>query len=91
MTTGMIFLITSPGFITPIEAIPTPDLAVPYAAPISDMTGNDGGIKSSRGGKNNSSTKKRMNFENQKNLLAKHNAAVTPMKPKNGADVGQVS
>lgn len=24
-------------------------------------------------------------------LLAKHNAAVTPKKPKNGADVGQVS
>ena len=24
-------------------------------------------------------------------LLAKHNAAVTPMNPKNGADVGQVS
>jgi hypothetical protein len=42
---------------TPIDAIPTPDLAVPYAAPI----------------------------------LAKHNAAVTPMNPKNGADVGHVS
>jgi hypothetical protein len=25
------------------------------------------------------------------NALAKHNAAVTPRKPKNGADVGQVS
>ena len=24
-------------------------------------------------------------------LLAKHKAAVTPMKPKNGAEVGQVS
>ena len=24
-------------------------------------------------------------------LLAKHNAAVTPMNPKKGADVGQVS
>jgi hypothetical protein len=37
MTTGMIFLMTSPGFITPIEAIPTPDLAVPYAAPMSKI------------------------------------------------------
>jgi len=35
MTTGMIFLMTIPGFMTPIEAIPTPDLAVPYAAPMS--------------------------------------------------------
>jgi hypothetical protein len=35
MTTGMIFFITISGFITPIEAIPTPALAVPYAAPIS--------------------------------------------------------
>ena len=35
MTTGMIFLITRPGFITPMDAMPTPDLAVPYAAPIS--------------------------------------------------------
>lgn len=39
MTTGMIFLMTSPGFITPIEAIPTPDLAVPYAAPMSKIHG----------------------------------------------------
>jgi hypothetical protein len=30
----MMFLITRPGFITPIEEIPTPLLAVPYAAPI---------------------------------------------------------
>lgn len=30
---------TSPGFITPIEEIPTPDLAVPYAAPMSAKTG----------------------------------------------------
>lgn len=29
------FLITSPGFITPMEEMPTPDLAVPYAAPMS--------------------------------------------------------
>ena len=79
MTTGIIHLITRPGFITytltrlnlrlfhyfhkgkfsltPIDEIPTPDFAVPYAAPI----------------------------------LAKHKAAVTPMKPKNGAEVGHVS
>ena len=79
MTTGIIHLITRPGFITyilsrfnlryflyfiinkskltPIDEIPTPDFAVPYAAPI----------------------------------LAKHKAAVTPMKPKKGAEVGHVS
>jgi hypothetical protein len=34
ITTGMMFLITRPGFITPIEEIPTPLFAVPYAAPI---------------------------------------------------------
>ena len=28
---------------------------------------------------------------NGEDLLAKHKAAVTPMKPKNGADVGHVS
>ena len=33
MTTGMIDFITRSGFITPIEDTPTPDLAVPYAAP----------------------------------------------------------
>ena len=31
----MMLRMTRFGFITPIEAIPTPDLAVPYAAPIS--------------------------------------------------------
>ena len=31
--TGMIALMTSSGFITPIVDIPTPDFAVPYAAP----------------------------------------------------------
>ena len=30
--TGMMLRITRFGFITPIDAIPTPDLAVPYAA-----------------------------------------------------------
>jgi hypothetical protein len=34
MTTGMILRMTRPGFITPIEEIPTPDFAVPYAAPM---------------------------------------------------------
>ena len=29
MTTGMMFFITWSWFMTPIEAIPTPDLAVP--------------------------------------------------------------
>eukprot|EP00322_Chrysochromulina_rotalis_P007118 CAMPEP_0115846204 /NCGR_PEP_ID=MMETSP0287-20121206/9742_1 /TAXON_ID=412157 /ORGANISM="Chrysochromulina rotalis, Strain UIO044" /LENGTH=257 /DNA_ID=CAMNT_0003299991 /DNA_START=244 /DNA_END=1018 /DNA_ORIENTATION=+ len=33
MTTGMIDFITRSGFITPIDETPTPDLAVPYAAP----------------------------------------------------------
>jgi hypothetical protein len=37
MTTGIMFFMTSPGCITPIEAIPTPDFAVPYAAPISEI------------------------------------------------------
>ena len=33
------------------------------------------------------------NLQNQQNdiVLAKHKAAVTPINPKNGADVGQVS
>eukprot|EP00409_Alexandrium_fundyense_P007217 CAMPEP_0195046908 /NCGR_PEP_ID=MMETSP0347-20130606/30275_1 /TAXON_ID=2932 /ORGANISM="Alexandrium fundyense, Strain CCMP1719" /LENGTH=65 /DNA_ID=CAMNT_0040075011 /DNA_START=24 /DNA_END=221 /DNA_ORIENTATION=- len=34
MTTGMMDLMTMSGRITPIEEMPTPDLAVPYAAPI---------------------------------------------------------
>jgi len=33
ITTGMIDFITRSGFITPIDDTPTPDLAVPYAAP----------------------------------------------------------
>jgi hypothetical protein len=36
MTTGTIDFITSSGRMTPIDAIPTPDLAVPYAAPKPD-------------------------------------------------------
>ena len=37
MTTGMTFLMTRPGFITPMLLMPTPDLAVPYAAPMSGV------------------------------------------------------
>jgi len=33
MTTGIIDFIISSGFKTPIDEIPTPDLAVPYEAP----------------------------------------------------------
>ena len=33
MTTGTMDFITSSGLMTPIDAIPTPDFAVPYAAP----------------------------------------------------------
>ena len=33
MTTGTIFFMISSGRKTPMEQIPTPDLAVPYAAP----------------------------------------------------------
>mmetsp|Transcript_124087 Transcript_124087/g.347497 ORF Transcript_124087/g.347497 Transcript_124087/m.347497 type:complete len:92 (-) Transcript_124087:2-277(-) len=33
MTTGMIDLITMSGRITPMDEMPTPDFAVPYAAP----------------------------------------------------------
>ena len=33
MTTGITFFMMSSGLITPIAAIPTPDLAVPQAAP----------------------------------------------------------
>ena len=40
MTTGMMFFMTRPGCITPMEAIPTPLLAVPYAAPISENNHN---------------------------------------------------
>ena len=35
MTTGIMDFMTAPGFMTPRLATPTPDLAVPYAAPIS--------------------------------------------------------
>lgn len=31
------------------------------------------------------------NINQTRHLLAKHKAAVTPMKPKKGAEVGQVS
>jgi hypothetical protein len=40
MTTGMMLRMTSPGFMTPMDEIPTPDLAVPYAAPMSDESHN---------------------------------------------------
>ena len=40
MTTGTIDFITSSGRMTPIDAIPTPDLAVPYAAPKPDSDVN---------------------------------------------------
>jgi hypothetical protein len=73
MTTGIIQRITKPGFITPIDEIPTPAFAVPYAAPISKQ-------------KNNLQFYDHLNFS-----LAKHKAAVTPIKPKKGAEVGQVS
>jgi len=33
MTTGMMDLITISGLMTPIDMMPTPDFAVPYAAP----------------------------------------------------------
>jgi hypothetical protein len=62
-----------------MEAIPTPDLAVPYAAPISVR--NCGKL----GPKNTEPTWGRIH------LLAKHKAAVTPINPKKGADVGQFS
>ena len=39
MTTGMIDFITRSGFITPMDDTPTPDLAVPYAAPRSACRG----------------------------------------------------
>lgn len=59
---------------TPIEEIPTPDFAVPYAAPISVKHVNV------------------IVFEKLfRNVLAKQRAAVTPMNPKKGAEVGQVS
>lgn len=35
ITTGMMFLITRCGCITPMDAIPMPAFAVPYAAPVS--------------------------------------------------------
>ena len=45
MTTGTIDFITSSGRITPIEAMPTPDLAVPYAAPKPAMEEMRGGFR----------------------------------------------
>lgn len=38
MTTGTTDFMISSGLITPIAAIPTPDLAVPYAAPKQQKT-----------------------------------------------------
>lgn len=38
MTTGTMDFITSSGRMTPMEAMPTPDLAVPYAAPKHEKT-----------------------------------------------------
>ena len=38
MTTGTMDFMTSSGLITPMAAMPTPDLAVPYAAPIEEKT-----------------------------------------------------
>lgn len=63
-----------------MDAIPTPDFAVPYAAPMSARKKN---FQS-----NNPILNKRIFI---KFILAKHKAAVTPRKPKNGAEVGQVS
>lgn len=77
MTTGMMFRITSWGFITPMEEMPTPDFAVPYAAPMS--VHQDNGVRSV------------LVQPSTQNLLAKQRAAVTPMNPKKGAEVGQVS
>ena len=38
ITTGIIDFIIRSGFITAIAAMPTPDLAVPYAAPNAEIT-----------------------------------------------------
>ena len=42
MTTGMIDFMMASGLITAMAAIPVPDLAVPYAAPIAPNTYNIG-------------------------------------------------
>jgi hypothetical protein len=39
LLTGMMLRITRFGFMTPMEAMPTPDFAVPYAAPMSNRMG----------------------------------------------------
>ena len=39
MTTGMMDFIIASGLITAIAAIPVPDFAVPYAAPIAKLPG----------------------------------------------------
>jgi hypothetical protein len=55
------------------------------------------GLEFSRIKKNYKYEKKKYNYHKSNfkilfnYLLAKHKAAVTPMKPKNGAEVGQVS
>ena len=43
MTTGTMDFMTSSGRITPMDAMPTPDLAVPYAAPMPGTEGAERG------------------------------------------------
>ena len=107
MTTGMIDFMTRSGFMTPIDDTPTPDLAVPYAAPRS-ADGGDGGSARPSGGRRAGTSARRararpasgwqgaIGFVNQRAdaaacVLAKMRATAAPMKPKNGADAGQRS
>lgn len=66
---------------TPIEAIPTPDLAVPYAAPRSVGGGKRATFQYGR-------AKMSGGAAFHANSLANTSAAATPMKPKKGADSG---
>ena len=105
MTTGMIDFITRSGFITPIDDTPTPDLAVPYAAPRSVAAETetkknfvsglrDGFIRCGRavGGPGLAACAAAICRRGAaRHALAKINATAAPINPKKGADAGQSS
>jgi len=68
------FFITSPGWLIPMDAMPTPALAVPYAAP-----------RSVYGGVGSYDVVVATTVTRQRHVLAKTRAADTPMKPKKAA------
>lgn len=91
MMTGMMLFMTRSGFNTPMDEMPTPDLAVPYAAPRSAHESRGPGR--SRAGENCSRptgwVRLARGAGRRRDALAKMSAAAAPMKPKKGAEGGQ--